>query len=233
MSIDGLRQGDAPATVYFNILVARVCRKQLALLDGHGVLFAVSDDLRMLAPPAVIREIVEVFPVTAWEEAGLTTQTLKNKIFVQPSARNGWRALLDSTPRDPSLPLQIHCIPDGSTLSDESDPESYKQWSDDDGINILGTPLGSPAFIEYYLFGKGVNHRGLLITIQEVAAESFPREAVAMLSGAASQKLVYLLKSIQKNPQTVLWMREMDDAQVSTRLHCLTASSDLEHAIGP
>ena len=75
MSIDGLRQGDASATVYFNILVARVYRKHLALLDGRGVLFAVSDDLRIMAPLAIIREIVEVFPETAWEEAGLTTHT--------------------------------------------------------------------------------------------------------------------------------------------------------------
>ena len=28
-------------------------------------------------------------------------------------------------------------------------------------------------------------------------------------------------------------MREMDDAHVSTWLHCLTSSTDLEHAIGP
>ena len=34
MSIDGLRQVDAPASIYFNILVARVYIKQLALLDG-------------------------------------------------------------------------------------------------------------------------------------------------------------------------------------------------------
>jgi hypothetical protein len=65
MSIDGLRQGDAPATVYFIILVVRVYKKQLALLNGRGVLFVMSDDLRILAPPVVIREIVEVFPVTA------------------------------------------------------------------------------------------------------------------------------------------------------------------------
>ena len=65
MSIDGLRQGDAPATVYFNILVARVYRKQLATLDGRGVFFAVADDLRVLAPPEVIGEIVEAFPKVA------------------------------------------------------------------------------------------------------------------------------------------------------------------------
>ena len=66
----------------------------------------------------------------------------------------------------------------------------------------------------------------------EVAAAGFPREAVAVLTGAASHKLVYLLKTVQKNPQTAQEM-EMDDAHVSTRLHCLVASTDLENAIGP
>jgi hypothetical protein len=97
-------------------------------------------------------------------------------------------------------------------MTDESDPYSYRQWPDDDGINILGTPLGSPAYFESFLFGKGVKHRVLLNFIQEVVAAGFPREAVAMLTGAASKKLVYMLKLVQKNPQTVQWMREMDDA---------------------
>jgi len=119
-------------------------------------------------------------------------------ILVQPSARNGWRRFLESTPRDPSLTLQVHCIPNGSTLRDDSDPDSYREWHDDDIINILGTPLGSPAFIESYMFGKGVKHMVLLHFIQEVDAADFPREAVAMLTGVASQKLVYLLKTVQR-----------------------------------
>ena len=65
MSVNGLRQGDAPATVYFNILIARVYRKQLATLDGRGALFVVADDLRVLGPPEVIGEIVESFPKVA------------------------------------------------------------------------------------------------------------------------------------------------------------------------
>ena len=150
MSIDALRQGDAPATVYFNIMVARVYRKQLATQDGRGVLFAVADDLRVPGPPKVIGEIVEAFPKVAWEEAGLATQTAKNRIFVQPSARNGWCRFLESTPRNPSFTLHVLCIPDGSTLRDDSDPDSYRQRPDDNGINIIGTPLGSPAFIESY-----------------------------------------------------------------------------------
>ncbi len=82
MSIDGMRQEDAPATVYFNILVARVYRKQFSLLDSRGVLFVVAVDLRTLGPHEVIGEIVESFPKVAWEEAVLTTQTAKSKIFV-------------------------------------------------------------------------------------------------------------------------------------------------------
>jgi hypothetical protein len=105
---------------------------------------------------------VEAFPKVAWEEAGLTTQTKKNSFFVQPSARNGWRQFLESTTRDPSLTLQVHSILDVGYLTDESDPDSYRQWPDEDGIAILGTPLGSPAFIESFLFGKGVKLRVLL-----------------------------------------------------------------------
>ncbi len=68
---------------------------------------------------------------------------------------------MNLTPRDPSRHLQIHCIPDGSSLTDDSDPDSYRQWHVDDGINILGTLLGSPDFIESYLLGKGVKRRVL------------------------------------------------------------------------
>jgi len=35
MSCEGLGQGDAPATVYLNVLAARVYRKQLHALDGR------------------------------------------------------------------------------------------------------------------------------------------------------------------------------------------------------
>ncbi len=51
LSCEGLRQGDAPATVYFNILAAKVYRKQLHALNGRGVLFAIADDVKIVAPP--------------------------------------------------------------------------------------------------------------------------------------------------------------------------------------
>ena len=86
MSCEGLRQGDAPATFYFNVLAARLYKKQLQVLDGRGVLFTIADDETILGPPEVIKEIAKGFPTLSWEEAGLTTQAVKNRIFVQSSA---------------------------------------------------------------------------------------------------------------------------------------------------
>ncbi len=52
MSCEGLRQGDAPATAYFNIIAAKVYMKQLQALNGRGVLFiAIADDVKIIAPP--------------------------------------------------------------------------------------------------------------------------------------------------------------------------------------
>ncbi len=82
LSCEGLRQGDAPATVYFNILAARIYKKQLKALNGRGVVFAVADDVKILGPPEVIKEMAEGFPALAWQEAGLTTQTVKNRIYI-------------------------------------------------------------------------------------------------------------------------------------------------------
>ncbi len=57
----------------------------------------------------------------------------------------------------------------------------------------------------------------------------YPREATTMLTGATVLRLSHILKSIQKNQRTVPWIREMDTAHLSTWLHCLTASKDLEN----
>ena len=51
MPIDGLKQGDAPATVFFNILAARIYRRQLTTLNGRDLMFAIADDVNIVAPP--------------------------------------------------------------------------------------------------------------------------------------------------------------------------------------
>jgi hypothetical protein len=61
--------------------------KQLVLLNKRGVLFAIADDVKILAPPAMIRELAYSFPTIAWEEASLIKQTFKNRIFVKQSSR--------------------------------------------------------------------------------------------------------------------------------------------------
>jgi hypothetical protein len=73
MSIEGFTHGDAPASIFFNILAARIYRRQLATLNGKGVLFAIVDDVKIAAPPVVIAEIVDTFSEVAWHEAGLST----------------------------------------------------------------------------------------------------------------------------------------------------------------
>jgi len=90
MSIDGFRQGDAPASIFFTILAPRIYRRQIATLNERGVLFAIVDDVNIAAPPVVIAEIVATFSEVAWHEAGLSTHVVKNKIYVQPSTREGW-----------------------------------------------------------------------------------------------------------------------------------------------
>jgi hypothetical protein len=48
----------------------------------EGVFFEVADAEKFMGPPEVIKEFAEDFPTLAWEETGLTTQTVKNRSFV-------------------------------------------------------------------------------------------------------------------------------------------------------
>ena len=54
-----------------------------------------------------------------------------------------------------------------------------------------------------------------------------------MLTGAAGPRRTHLLKSVERNSSAEAWMKEMAFAQVSTWLHCLTSSPDLDYALGP
>jgi hypothetical protein len=146
MSCEGLRQGDAPATVYFNVLAARVYRKRLHILNGSGVLFVVVDDVKILGPPAVIKELAEGFPTLAWEEAGLTTQTVKNCIFVQSSAQASWSHFLAVTPRNVLTELPVHDILDGSKMTDLFDKDIDRFWTEVNGSQ-RGQHLGNSSRI--------------------------------------------------------------------------------------
>ena len=77
-----------------------------------------------MGPPAVIKEMAEGFPTLPWEEAGLTIQTAKNRIFVQSSAQASWSHFLAVTPHNALTELSVHDIPDGSELTDPFDKES-------------------------------------------------------------------------------------------------------------
>jgi hypothetical protein len=126
MAIDGFKKGDATASIFFNILAARIYKRQLATLNGRGVLFAIVDNVKVAAPPTVIAEIVDSFAEVAWQEAGPITQVIKNRIYVRPTARFGWTQFMESTPRNPSALLPILDIHDGSFPLDHSDPDSAR-----------------------------------------------------------------------------------------------------------
>jgi len=53
-----------------------------------------------------------------------------------------------------------------------------------------------------------------------------------MLTGAAGPRLTHLLKYVERNSSTEAWMKEMDSAHVSTWLHSLTSSPDMDYALG-
>ena len=91
-----------------------------------GVVFAVADDVKILGPSEVIKEMAEGFPTLAWEEAGLTTHTVKNHIYMQSSAQASWSNFIDVTPRNTLTELPVHDIPNGSHLVDPFDPDSER-----------------------------------------------------------------------------------------------------------
>jgi hypothetical protein len=63
-------------------------QKITSAIKQEGSPLAITDDVKIIAPRAVIKELTESFPTIAWEESSLTTKTVENRIFVrQQSAR--------------------------------------------------------------------------------------------------------------------------------------------------
>jgi hypothetical protein len=112
----------------------------MKILDGRGVLFGMADDVNIACPPEVLGEIVVKLPEQAMSECGLTTQAIKNMVYVQPSVRPAWISYLDDNPKNPDpVSFSIHDFPEGRIFpTDEYDP-SGPIWPTNDGINILGT----------------------------------------------------------------------------------------------
>jgi hypothetical protein len=86
-----MRQGDCPATVYFNVLIVRVYKIQMTLLDGREALFAIADEVKICTSYIIIKEVVELFSSLAMKEAGLQTQVSKNIIYFQTFAQERWK----------------------------------------------------------------------------------------------------------------------------------------------
>jgi hypothetical protein len=81
-------------------------------------------------------------------------------------------------------------------------------------MNILGTPLGSPAFVEEYLQKKHEKRKLLLSFIVDVANMGFSRESHKMLTGSAVPRLHHILTSFPKDDASITWMQLADDAHL-------------------
>jgi hypothetical protein len=80
---------------------------------------------------------------------------------------------------------------------DPFDPDNERVWLEENGVNIMGTLLGSSYFVTSYLKGKGHKHHLLLVRfIKDVAAARFPREVEQMLKWATITRLSHILISV-------------------------------------
>ena len=223
-SVEGLRQGDAAASVLFNILVARLYRAVIGKLDGRGILLAIADDVKILAPTSVMEEIMEAFPAMAWEECGLETQAVKNRVFVQPSARAEYIAHLTAN-KDSAL----HDIPDGRlSVTENGKRTKLMEWPDADGVKLLGAPLGTPAFVREHLDMRLQEQHRLISFISRTANAGHRREASAMLTKGAVPRLSFITKCLPKDAVVCAWAKDCDTAHRNAWLDNHGAPSDLD-----
>jgi hypothetical protein len=131
------------ANVLFNIVAARLYRAMMKVIGDHGVRFAVADDVKIAGPPCVLAKNVAQLPALALSEDCLKTQASKNRVYVPPFARKTWQSYLEDNPCSSGpTAFCLHDIFDGRLHP------SNDAWLENDGVNIFGTPLGSPTFVE-------------------------------------------------------------------------------------
>ena len=135
---------------------------------------------------------------------------------------------MDANPRiEATYTFSLHDIPDDRLPEpDELDeafytPHQGPQWPESDKINILWTPLGSPAFVEHFLHNKLEKHRLPLSFIEDFAKVGYSREAHKMLTDFAVPRLTHVLKSIPKDTSSTGWMKTADDAHLFTWMKCV------------
>ncbi len=134
--------------------------------------------------------------------------------------------------------LCLHDIRDGRLPPSTEHDDSYyniekrgPSWPERDGIKILGTPLGSPIFVEENLNNKLKKHRVILLFIVDIAKMGFPSVEHKMLTGYAVPRLTHILKSVPKDSASIEWIESTDEAHLCTWLSC--SGAETLHALLP
>jgi hypothetical protein len=129
---------------------------------------------------------------------------------------------LEANPRNADATiLSRHDIPDNPIPTPIENVEAFYDntlrptWHENNGVNIIGTPLGSPTLVKDYLHKKLKKH-SLLYFLIDVAKMSFPRKAHKMFTSFVVPRLIHISKSTHKDLASVEWMKSADDAVLST-----------------
>jgi hypothetical protein len=108
--------------------------------------------------------------------------------------------------------------------TDEYDP-SGPIWPTNDGINILGTPYGSPEIVEEYFAEEASEARAAARFHLSCSQDKILKETHKMLIGSAVPRLTHIVKYVPKDDASIGWMKAVDEALLSTWLGCTGVST--------
>ena len=200
---EGEEQGDPlMPTLYALAQQPALCEVQAQLQDGEAI-FAFLDDTYVVAPPDRVRTLYDAFRAALWRQARVELNRGKTRV---------WNAAGEEPPG----------IAD---VQGDSDAVVWTgDWSlrpDLQGLLVLGTPLGSDAFVQSQLELKRAEHDKLLTCIPPV--EDL-QAAWLLLRFCACPRANYLLRVLP--PAATLPFAAAHDGAVDRCLSALLGFAD-------
>ena len=174
------------------------------LLPGEAV-FAFLDDIYVVAEPERVRPLLDALSAALWEHARVRLHAGKTRI---------WNAAGEEPPTIADL-----------AAASSSDPAWVGDWSlppDQQGLTVLGAPLGHDAYVHAQLRLKRAQHDRLLGRIPQLSSL---QAAWLLLLFCAAPRANHLLRVLPPH-QTEAYARDHDAAVAQ----CLTRLLQLEAA---
>ena len=187
---EGGEQGDPLMPALYSLAQHGALQEvQAQLLDGEAV-FAYLDDIYVVAAPERIMELYDAVDRALWERARVQLNRGKTRI---------WNSAGEEPPCIEGLQREI------------SDPVWVGDWAlprHQQGLTVLGTPLGADAFVQHQLRLKREAQDCLL---QRIPAVDDLQAAWLLLRYCAAPRANYLLRVLPPG-ETADYARQHDDA---------------------